>query len=71
MALLTLLQLALQSQPSAPVIVRIIQPPRDPTGGLGEVLLASLGLSGLISVLAILCGVLLGGILFWFRSRSA
>jgi len=71
MGVLTLLQLVLQDQPSAPVIVKIIQPPKDPTGGLGEVLLGSLGLSGVITLLAILCGVVLGVILFWVRSRSA
>ena len=74
MAVLTFLRLAdfvLQGQPSGPVIVKIIQPPTDPTGGLGEVLLGSLGLSGAITLLAVVCGVLLGVILFWVRSRSA
>ena len=65
------LGLGAQAQPANPVIVKIIQPPTDPTGGLGDVLLGSLGLSGVITLLAILCGVLLGAVLFWLRSRSA
>ena len=71
MVFLTLLQPFLQSQPSSPVIVKIIQPPKDPTGGLGDVLLGALGVSGVITVLGVLCGVLMGVILFWLRSRSA
>jgi hypothetical protein len=64
------LLLFLQSQPSSPVIVKIIQPPKDPTGGLGDVLLGSLGLSGVITLLAVLCGAAVAAILFWIRSRS-
>ena len=69
MGLLTFLALGVQAQPD-PVIVRIIQPPRDPTEGLADVLIGSLGLSGAITVLAILCGIVMGGVLFWIRSRS-
>ena len=70
MAFLIPVSLFLQSQPSSPVIVKIIQPPKDPTGGLGDVLLGSLGLSGVITLLAILCGVAVAAILFWMHSRS-
>jgi hypothetical protein len=52
-----------------PVIVKIIESPRDPTG-LSDVLIGALGLSGAILLGAILLGVLAGGILFWVRSRS-
>jgi hypothetical protein len=70
MAFLIPIRLFLQNQPSAPVIVKIIQPPKDPTGGLGDVLLGSLGLSGVITLLAVLCGAAVAAILFWIRSRS-
>jgi hypothetical protein len=58
-----------QAQPSSPVIVKIIQPPHDPTGGLGDVLMGALGVSGVITVVAVLCGIVLGGLMFWIRSR--
>ncbi len=58
----------MQGQQS-PVIVRIVEPPHDPTG-LTEVLVGSLGLTGAIVLLAIVLGVIFAGILFWFRSRT-
>ena len=57
------------SQPSAPVIVKIITPPRDPTG-ISEVIIGAIGLTGFIVLLAIVLGLLMAGILFWFRSRN-
>jgi len=56
------------SQP--PVTVRIIEPPADPTGGLGEVLLTSLGLTGVMVLIALAAGAVLAGILFYVRSRQ-
>jgi ABC-type phosphate transport system permease subunit len=56
------------SQP--PVTVRIIAPPEDPTGGLGDVLLGSLGLTGVMVLIAVAAGVIFAGILFYIRSRS-
>ena len=58
-----------QSSPD-PIIVKIIQPPRDPTG-LTEVLIGSLGLTGAIVLLAVVCGVVLAGVMLWVRSRSS
>jgi hypothetical protein len=59
-----------QAPPPPPIIVKIIEPPHDPTG-LADVLLGALGLSGVITLIAIVCGVALAALLFWFRRRSA
>jgi hypothetical protein len=52
-----------------PVTVRLI-PPSDPTNGLGDLLLRSLGLTGALLVIALLAGAVFAGILFFVRSRS-
>jgi hypothetical protein len=52
-----------------PVTVRIIQPDTDPTG-LGDVLLRSLGLTGVLALIAVLAGVVVAAVLFAIRSRS-
>jgi membrane protein CcdC involved in cytochrome C biogenesis len=58
-----------QGQQAPPVIVRIVEPPHDPTG-LTEVLIGSLGLTGAIILAAIVFGIIFAGILYWFRSRT-
>ena len=61
-----------QPQPSKPIIVKIIQPEqKSDLQGLSDVLLGSLGLTGLITLAALLLGVALAGLMFWIRSRSA
>ena len=57
-------------QPASPVIVKIVETPSDPTG-LADVLIGSLGLTGVIVLLALLLGLLFGAVLFWMRSRAA
>jgi hypothetical protein len=57
-------------QPGSPIIVKIIEPPGDPTG-LADVLLGALGITGALAVGALVLGVLLGGLMFWLRRRSA
>jgi hypothetical protein len=57
-------------QPPPPIIVRIIEP-ADPTGGLGDLLLSALGVSGVMFIGAILMGIVTAAILYWLRSRSA
>jgi hypothetical protein len=59
----------MSGQPSDPIIVKIIQPPHDPTG-LTEVLIGSLGLTAAIVLLAVVCGAVLAGVMFWVRSRN-
>ena len=60
-------------QPSSPVIVKIISPPKDTTGlsTLADVLIGSLGLTGAIVLVAFLSGALVAGVMYWFRHRSA
>jgi hypothetical protein len=61
-----------QSQPSPPIMVKIIQPEaKSDLEGLSDVLLGSLGLTGAITLAALLLGVALAGVMFWVRSRSA
>jgi hypothetical protein len=52
-----------------PIIVKIIETPRDPTG-LADVLIGSLGLTGAIVLLAAVMGLLMAVALFWFRRRE-
>jgi hypothetical protein len=53
-----------------PIIVRIIEPPKDPTG-LADVLVGVLGLSGVLGVAAISIGIAIGVLIFWARSRRS
>jgi hypothetical protein len=59
---------AQQPQPQSPVIVRIVETPRDPTG-LADVMIGALGLTGALVLLALVCGFVAGGILYVARSR--
>ena len=56
--------------PLTPIIVKIIEPPKDPTG-LADVLVGVLGLSGVLGLGAISIGVVVGIIIFWVRSRRS
>jgi hypothetical protein len=53
---------------SPPIIVKIIEPNRDPTG-LAGVLIGALGLTGAIVLLALVAAAIFGVALFWYRSR--
>ena len=59
-----------QSQPSSPIIVKIIEPAKSELSGLSDVLIGSLGLAGAITLAALLMGVLMAGLMFWLRSRT-
>jgi hypothetical protein len=52
------------------VIVKIIEPPKDPTG-LADVLVGVLGLSSVLGLAAISIGVAIGALIFWVRSRRS
>jgi hypothetical protein len=73
MAFIAFLTLAVQDLPASPIIVRIIEPKKDPTGlgRLSEILVGSLGLTGALLLLAALLGVLLAGLTYWVRSRQS
>jgi hypothetical protein len=58
-------------QPPAPIIVKIVERPHDPTG-LADVLLGAIGVAGVITLIAIVCGLVFAGALFLIRRwRSA
>ena len=61
--------LAQHTQPSGPLIVKIVETPHDPTG-LADVLIGSLGLTGAIVLAAVLLGAVFATVLFWLRSRT-
>ena len=54
---------------TSPIIVKLVEPPRDPIG-LAGVLIGALGLAGAITLVAIASGVVTAAIIFWVRSRS-
>ena len=56
-------------KPQDPIIVKIVEP--SELSGLADVLLGAIGLTGVLTLLAIAAGVVVAGLLFWWRSRSA
>jgi hypothetical protein len=57
-------------QPSDPIIVKIVEPSNTDPTGLADVLITTLGLIGVLVLVAALFGVVTAGLMFWFRSRS-
>jgi hypothetical protein len=53
---------------SSPIIVRVIGPPTDAVT-LGDVILQALGLTGVITLAALVFGVLLGGAFIYLRTH--
>lgn len=53
----------------SPIIVKIVEPEGDPTG-LAHVIVEALGITGALTLLAVIFGVVFAAVLFWFRSRS-
>jgi len=66
-----LFTLFFQSQPDGPIIVDITEPPKSELSALSQVLLGSLGLTGVLALMAILLGIGIGGLVFWIKRRSA
>ena len=62
---------AIQQQPSDPVVVKIIDPDQSDLSQLSDVLLGSLGLTGVLVLASIVAACLFAGLLFWLRSREA
>ena len=67
---LTSLLISLQTLQKPPIIVKLVEPPRDPTG-LAGVLIGALGLAGAITLVAVVFGIVTGAIIFWVRSRRS
>lgn len=56
---------------SKPIIVKIIPPEaKSELSGLADVLLGSLGLTGVIVIAAVVLGAALAAVMFWVRSRE-
>jgi hypothetical protein len=60
--------LALLLQPNTPIIVRVVEEPARETTVV-DVLLGSIGLTGLLLLVAALAGLALGGFLVWLKKR--
>ena len=59
-------------QTPKPIIVKLIDPPTDPTGiGIAHVIMQAMGFTAAVTLLAVVMGVLLAGVMYWVRSRSA
>ena len=56
------------AQPSSPILVRVVGPESDAVT-LGDVIVNALGLTGAITVAAIVLGIVLGGIFILYRLR--
>ena len=54
--------------PTSPILVRVIGPPSDEVT-LGDVVLGALGLTGAITVAAIVLGIVLGVLFILYRRR--
>ena len=55
-------------KPQDPIIVKIVEP--SELSGLADVLLGAIGLTGVVTLLAIAAGLVVAGLMFWWRSRS-
>jgi hypothetical protein len=54
-----------------PVIIRLTDPAKSELAGLADILIGSFGLVGALTILAVAAGVLMAGVMFWWRSRSS
>jgi hypothetical protein len=57
-------------QPSAPVVVRILEEPARETTVV-DVLIGAIGLTGVLVVIAVICGAALGGLFVLYRKIQA
>ena len=63
--------LQVPSPQSDPIIVSIAEPEQSDLVGLADVLLGSMGLTGVLVLVSIVAAAVFAGVLFWVRSRSA
>lgn len=54
--------------PTSPIIVRVADPPTSPVG-LGDVVVQAVGLTGALTLIAIVLGLVLGGLFILVRIR--
>ncbi len=60
----------IQTPPTKPLVVKIVDSPNSDLKGLSDVLLGSLGLTGMLVLGALLAALIFGSVLFWVRSRN-
>jgi hypothetical protein len=58
------------AQRADPIIVKIVEQPNSDPTGLADVLIKTLGLIGVLVLIAVLFGIVTAGLMFWFRSRQ-
>ena len=54
----------------SPIIVKLIEPPKDPTG-IADVIIGALGFTAAVTLLAVVLGLLLAAVMVWVRRRQA
>ena len=59
-----------QGRGSDAFVVKLIEPPGDPTG-IADVIVGSIGLTGALILIALVAAAAMAGGLYWFRSREA
>lgn len=52
-----------------PFMIDIVEPAKSEAEGVADLLIGSIGLAGAIAVSALVIGAIVGGLLFWLRSR--
>jgi len=63
--------LTVLAQSDKPIIVSIPpDKPKSELSGLADVLIGSLGLTGIIVIAAVLMGAIMAALMFWVRSRA-
>jgi hypothetical protein len=53
-----------------PVVIDIRQPPESELSQLSDVLIGTLGIAGVLMLVAVLFGAAIAGVMFWLRSRA-
>jgi hypothetical protein len=61
--------LLVQERPDA--IIVELAPPKSELAALSDVLIGSIGLSGVLALAGVLLGLIVGSLMFWARHRSA
>ena len=67
---LTLVGFLLQEKPEGAIILRLV-PPKSDLETLSDILIKSLGLSGVLALAGLVLGMIAGGIVFLIRYRSS
>jgi hypothetical protein len=55
------------AQGSQPIIVKLVEPHQ---ASVADVLIGALGITGVLVVIAAVAGVLVGGLIFWLRTKQ-